>query len=385
MTTKARVTAADKGRAFCKTAARLTTGRPETQIVPWSRIQNQEVTLLIIKDGTEELMQQKIHWIDNLRAIACLMVIMIHTTTWYITNPSLVSSLNWDFANLLNSASRVSVPLFFMISGYLFFGERSAGQRHFLRITLCLVFYSAVALAYIALLTPINGELSLKLLLQKPIFYHLWFFFAIIVIYLLSPLISVKRIDGRTALALIVLLGVVANPNTVAQKFDGVQWLPVNLYINGDTFYYVLYGLMGRAIGMMETEQRPVSLLAGIVLAVSTVSIASGTHQALESHGNFADTFYLYCGPLVLIAALSLLVLAKNTLNREMAPLAFIARYSLGIYGFHALIIHFLRTRHIEFTAWPVLDIAWIFSMTLAGSLALAALLQRLDRRRLVS
>ncbi|CCK00028.1 Inner membrane protein YiaH [Cronobacter malonaticus 507] len=80
----------------------------------------------------------------------------------------------------------------------------------------------------------------------------------------------------------------------------------------------------------------------------------------------------------MLIAALSLLVLAKNTL-------AFIARYSLGIYGFHALIIHFLRTRHIEFTAWPVLDIAWIFSMTLAGSLALAALLQRLDRRRLVS
>lgn len=140
MTTKARVTAADKGRAFCEIALRLTTGHPETQIVPWSRIQNQEVTLLIIKDGTEELMQQKIHWIDNLRAIACLMVIMIHTTTWYITNPSLVSPLNWDFANLLNSASRVSVPLFFMISGYLFFGERSAEQRHFLRIALCLVF-----------------------------------------------------------------------------------------------------------------------------------------------------------------------------------------------------------------------------------------------------
>ncbi|EGT5710916.1 acyltransferase [Cronobacter dublinensis subsp. dublinensis] len=330
-------------------------------------------------------MQQKIHWIDNLRAIACLMVIMIHTTTWYITNPSLVSPLSWDFANLLNSASRVSVPLFFMISGYLFFGERSAGQRHFLRIALCLVFYSAVALAYITLLTPINAQLSLKLLLQKPIFYHLWFFFAIVVIYLLSPLISVKRIDGRTALGLIVLLGVVANPNTVAQHLDGVQWLPVNLYINGDTFYYVLYGLMGRAIGMMETQQRPVSLLAGALLAVSTVSVASGTHQALASHGNFADTFYLYCGPLVLIAALSLLVLAKNTLNRELAPLAFIARYSLGIYGFHALIIHFMRTRHYELTAWPVLDIAWIFSVTLAGSLLLAALLQRIDRRRLVS
>ncbi|EHC73950.1 Putative inner membrane protein [Salmonella enterica subsp. enterica serovar Montevideo str. S5-403] len=63
-------------------------------------------------------MQPKINWIDNLRGIACLMVVMIHTTTWYITNAHSVSPLNWDIANVLNSASRVSVPLFFMISGY---------------------------------------------------------------------------------------------------------------------------------------------------------------------------------------------------------------------------------------------------------------------------
>lgn len=79
-------------------------------------------------------MQPKINWIDNLRGIACLMVVMIHTTTWYITNAHSVSPLNWDIANVLNSASRVSVPLFFMISGYLFFGERCAQPRHFLRI-----------------------------------------------------------------------------------------------------------------------------------------------------------------------------------------------------------------------------------------------------------
>ena len=31
-----------------------------------------------------------------------------------------ISPVNWDVANILNSASRVSVPLFFMISGFLF-------------------------------------------------------------------------------------------------------------------------------------------------------------------------------------------------------------------------------------------------------------------------
>ncbi|WP_348253606.1 acyltransferase family protein, partial [Salmonella enterica] len=78
------------------------------------------------------------------RGIPCLMVVMIHPPTWYITNAHIGSPLNWDSANVLNSASRVSVPLLFMISGYLFFGERSAPPRHLLRFALCLIFYSVV-------------------------------------------------------------------------------------------------------------------------------------------------------------------------------------------------------------------------------------------------
>ncbi len=331
-------------------------------------------------------MQHKINWIDNLRGIACLMVIIIHTTTWYITNADVVTPFSWDFANVLNSASRVSVPLFFMISGYLFFGERSAERRHFLRIGLCLLFYSAVAFIYIACFTSISPRLSLMNLLQKPVFYHLWFFFAIIVVYLLSPLISVKKVGIPVIFGLLLVVGVIANPNTMAQSVHGFKWLPVNLYINGDTFYYVLYGLLGRAIGMMETQGRRYTLTAALAFIACVTLISLGTRSELARQGNFSDTFYLYCGPLVFIAAISLFVTVKNMLHQRPLPgLALISRHSLGIYGFHALFIHALRTRHIEMTHWPVLDIAWIFSATLAGSLALSMLLQRIDTRRLVS
>lgn len=331
-------------------------------------------------------MSGKISWITNLRGIACLMVVMIHTTTWYITNAHSISPLNWDIANLLNSASRVSVPLFFMISGYLFFGERSAEPRHFLRIGLCLLFYSAVALAYILLFTHINAELSLKYLLQKPVFYHLWFFFAIFVIYLLSPLIQVKSVNGWMLLALMIVLGIVANPNTVPLKTEGFQWLPVNLYIDGDTFYYVLYGLLGRALGMMDTNKKPLTLLCAALFAVSVWVISHGTLHELKWRGNFADTWYLYAGPMVFICAVTLLTLVKNTLNgRELPGLRTISQHSLGIYGFHALIIHALRARGLEFKSWPLLDIVWIFCATLAGSLLLSMLVQRIDTRRLVS
>ncbi|MBW9463572.1 acyltransferase [Kluyvera sp. EC_51] len=331
-------------------------------------------------------MQAKISWIENLRGIACLMVVMIHTTTWYITHPHDVSPLSWDFANVLNSASRVSVPLFFMISGYLFFGPRSAQPRHFLRIALCLLFYSAIALLFIASFTHISVEASLKHLLQKPVFYHLWFFFAIIVIYLVSPLIEVKAISGKMLLALMVVIGLVANPNTVSLSTHGIEWLPINLYINGDTFYYVIYGLLGRAIGMMETDKKSLTWCCGLLFAAAVWIISRGTLHELQWRGNFADTWYVYCGPMVFICAASLLTLVKNTLNARVLPgLGFISKHSLGIYGFHALIIYTLRTSGLELKRWPALDILWIFTATLAGSLVLSMMLQRVDTRRLVS
>ena len=331
-------------------------------------------------------MPQKINWIDNLRAIACLMVIVIHTTTWYITGPMAVTGISWDVANVLNSASRVCVPLFFMISGYLFFGERSAQGRHMLRIVLCLLFYSAVALVYITWLTPISEGRSLLKLLQKPVFYHLWFFFAIIGIYLLSPLIQVKTVQPRYVALLVVVLAVLANPNTISQSVGPFHWLPVNLYVSGDSIYYLLYALLGRAIGCMDTEKPGATPLAALGFIACVIGITLGTKQMLRINGAFNDTWYLYCGPLVFIAAISLLVFCKNTLNRRTLPLlGIIARYSLPIYGFHALFIHFLRTHHYDDMANPWLDLPWVFGVTLIGSLLLAILLKRIDKHHLVS
>ncbi len=184
-------------------------------------------------------------------------------------------------------------------------------------------------------------------------------FFAIIVIYLVSPLIEVKTISGKMLLALMVVIGLVANPNTVSLSAHGVEWLPVNLYINGDTFYYVIYGLLGRAIGVIETDKKGLSWCCALLFAASVWVISRGTLHELQWRGNFADTWYVYCGPMVFICATSLLTLVKNTLNARVLPgLGFISKHSLGIYGFHALIIYALRTGGLELNAGR----PWIFS-----------------------
>ncbi|AML56214.1 acyltransferase [Serratia rubidaea] len=330
-------------------------------------------------------MSNKIGWIDNLRAVACLMVVMIHATTAVLTTPDKVGSLAWDVANLLNALSRAAVPLFFMISGYLFFGERSANRKHFVRIGGCILFYSAVALAYIACFTHIGFWPSLRTLLQKPVFYHLWFFYAIVVVYLLSPLINVKPVSGRYLAAALLILAVLANPNGDKLAVDGVHLLPVNLYIAGDTFYYLLYALAGRAIGMMDTGRRGVSLLAALGLVGSVALIILGTRHQSLINGNLAATYYLYATPLVFIAAVSLLVWFKNCLAQPVGWLAVFSRHSLAIYGLHALIVNLLRHQGWDLDGYPLLDIFWVFGLALGLSLLLSVGLQKIDRRRLVS
>ncbi|XNM63309.1 acyltransferase [Escherichia coli] len=330
-------------------------------------------------------MQAKINWIDNLRGIACLMVVMIHTTTWFVTNPHQITPLSWDFANVLNSASRVSVPLFFMISGFLFFGPRSAQPRHFLRIALCLFFYSAIALLFIAAFTHINVEMSLKNLLQKPVFYHLWFFFAIMVIYLVSPLIEVKAISGKMLLALMVVIGIVANPNTVPLHRVGPNGSSQPVH---QRRYLLLRAVRATwaSAGNDGDREKSLTWICGTLFVVAVSIISRGTLYELQWRGNFADTWYVYCGPMVFISAAALFIVIKNTLNQRVIPgLGRISRHSLGIYGFHAFIIYALRSWNIDLKNWPALDILWVFATTLRGGHLLLLALQRIDKRRLVS
>ncbi|AJR01220.1 Inner membrane protein YiaH [Enterobacteriaceae bacterium bta3-1] len=331
-------------------------------------------------------MSQKIIWIDNLRAVACLMVVMIHSTTYYVTNGFSIGLFNWDVANILNSASRVCVPLFFMISGYLFFGEKSAQGRHVLHVLRCLLFYSALGLLYISTLTHINPWLSVRYFLVKPVFYHLWFFYAILALYIISPLISVSAVSAHYLVVVVAVLAVIANPNLPAYSYAGIKLLPVNLHISGDMFYYLLYALMGRALGMLHTERARISLGAALIFIGCVLAIAFSTYRQTQHNGGFADTYYMYCGPLVFIASCAILLFFKNNFNHSQAGwMAFISRHSLAIYGFHAFFIHFIRTHHFDIKSWPLLDIFLVFGLALAGSLACSWGLGKIDRKGWVS
>ncbi|WP_072053836.1 acyltransferase family protein [Obesumbacterium proteus] len=113
---------------------------------------------------------KKIIWIDYIRCIACLLVIVLHTSAPYLSQnissyADGTNSVYYQFANYLDSISRICVPLFFMISGYFFFGEKKPSRKHFIKILSSLVFYSLFAFSLFEFLNT-----------QKASIYHRWGF-----------------------------------------------------------------------------------------------------------------------------------------------------------------------------------------------------------------
>ena len=68
-------------------------------------------------------MREKIIWIDNLRVIATIAVIMLHVSAPILYKYGSISNYIWNIGNLFDGMVRWCVPIFFMLSGALLLNE----------------------------------------------------------------------------------------------------------------------------------------------------------------------------------------------------------------------------------------------------------------------
>ena len=143
--------------------------------------------------------------IDLLRIIAILAVILIHTSskTLAVSGHDL-DRLPWTL--YLNQASRFAVPLFFMISGfvlalsYLFYASYfSYLKKRVNRILIPYIFWSAV---YYVFVYNNNTKNFFEVLIKGEASYQLYFIPALLLFYLLFPIIHTyyKVITNRWVL-----------------------------------------------------------------------------------------------------------------------------------------------------------------------------------------
>ncbi len=325
-------------------------------------------------------------WLDNVRTVSCLMVIIVHVTVLYKYIYGSVDNVYWYLTVFLDSASRMCVPLFFMVSGYIFLSDKSVRAKNALKIFTALTFYSVISVLYYVFFTGGNFINLIVTLYSKPEMYHLWFMFYLFTFYIMFYLIKVRELNPNIALIIIVLLFTVFNYklNDISSLF-GFE-IKNGFYIRSDYFHLFLYTVAGAYIARVE-ENRTFFLFAFIVMIASVAGITLLTIVKSEMVGKFDAVFQTYTSVPVFLSAVSMFyVIRYAKLHGKLASCSkLISKNSLAIYGIHAVILEIIRNRKLFLSENPAINMLFTYIIVFGFSLVLAVAIKKIDRKGFVS
>ena len=307
----------------------------------------------------------RIFYFDALRALAIFCVICIHIYAeiqkGVMPDYGLIPSYKWFYAQFMGNCLRIGVPLFLMISGALLLGRKES-VKEFLskripRIVVPFLFWGLiltmllVLLSYFTDLTYIrtfDAFHILRLLFRDYIaqgrsFAPYWFFWTILGLYLIMPIIN-KWLDNSklNEAEYFLVIWLIACLFIYTFKID----LPINLtYFVGPIGYIVLgYYLRHTERKILNNPYFDIFLI--LISAVSMIFF-SWYFSSTETVYNF-DIYTI----LVIGEATGVFLLFKNfykfnlKLNFIRNPHSIVnklimamAKYSYGIYLTHATII----------------------------------------------
>ncbi|MDC0713643.1 acyltransferase family protein [Stigmatella sp. ncwal1] len=323
--------------------------------------------------------------IDSLsiaKAVACCLVILQHVAAAHFGT----FEHGWPLVNVVDSLTRVAVPIFLMTSGAIFL-PRSDSFGYFytkrlVRIMLPLVFWSLIYAAWASYrgVSPGNWLLAI---LKGPVMYHLWYFYAILALSIITPVISpwfrdadapAKWMLVGTWFLLVALLPLVSAFVTPVYGSS----FPATGYSILDFGGYLVLGALLRRRG------EPVPLYRWLGFAIylaGSAAIALITQSYSKSAGSPNETFFYNNSALVIVSSAGIF-LSFQHVSKVPKPVAAIllmlSACSLGIYGIHPWVMDMIRLSlaraGAEVTEPPM---GIFFTMVLAISLAIVWLLRR--------
>jgi len=274
-----------------------------------------------------------LRWVDLVRVIGAFLVVMAHVS-YRGGGSSLISSYYFVL-------SRVAVPLFFMASGYLLL-RKEEPYGDFFRKRALKVFVPFLVWSVIYLLWKgegFNQPFSMKIvasyilkIVRGPRENHLWFFYALIGLYLFTPILRVfvARAALRDLYYFCGLWFLVVPVFSFLQEFTPIK-IGFELYfIAGYSGYFML----GHLLGLFQYTRRQIYGLAFLFLMFSIGTTALGYIVKSEYFVSYLSM------NIVLMTAFAFILLREvqigDTLNNFLVPLS---RASFGIYLVHVIVL----------------------------------------------
>jgi surface polysaccharide O-acyltransferase-like enzyme len=291
---------------------------------------------------------------DIIRVVATFAVLFIHVTQYSVKTKAPLDIAWWSL-NIGQSLSIWSVPAFMMLSGALLLSPQSLDEsplvfykKRLLRIGIPLLFWGVV---YFFLEKKWNPDISFEYLIDYlwhgHISFHLYFLFAILGLYLLTPWLRllIKKISTKREefILIIILLLITTCVDSYNHIFQLWKWHGTLRWVS-----YLGYYLVGHFLLYHQIDK----IITFIILSVTgLISNIIGRYLEVVFQAGSSGYFYnnVYSSITVMIFSIGIfgmiIYLTKNIsenatfvkISRLLAPSTF------GVYLVHVLIIQELH------------------------------------------
>jgi surface polysaccharide O-acyltransferase-like enzyme len=305
----------------------------------------------------------RIPWVDFLRSVAIFLVIVIHTTGPLAYQWENIPRSEWMAGNFYNAFARVSVPLLFMVSGYLLLGKQEGisdfYRKRFRKVFIPFLFWSVFYLVWengyrdFAFLNAIKAVVYA--LLTTPASFHMWFLYELLAIYLFVPLMrvfiaSAERVHLWYFTGLWFLFGPVLE---MTERMLDIQFA-IDL---GFLTSYIGFFIIGYLLGQIDFPPKVV-VVAGAVYLLAGLYTMHATYSLTSQAGDYVQYYYWYTRINIVLMSVSAFILLKksgeNVTNANINLwVARFAQASFGIYLVHVIVLIYLRRTGISAFSGP--------------------------------
>lgn len=315
--------------------------------------------------------------LDCIRLIAILGVVAIHVSNYYCRNIFDYNSSGYLWALFYNTISRISVPLFFMISGALMLNRDVPVKKlrnRILHFVMILVVWTIIYwfTDYFMMGYRFTRDEYFNIIFE-PLKAPLWFMYAIIGLYLALPFTRIliknmsEKLENYFMIMWFIFFGGMQVLIPVLSHFGITVALKYPIPIIQGT-YYLGYFMIGAILyKRVRNHSLKISRAFLYILPVVCLAIVFGMSWWWSiDHNKFYSRFLIYSSALMMTASISIYVLlldfkARSAFSKRLlgtlSPLLF------GVYLIHCIFLN-LAMKFMDilgcFSLWmvPVLTIA---------------------------
>ncbi len=281
-------------------------------------------------------MKKRILWIDILRTIGIISIILLHIMGNTINTYHLSNNTYPIFINLLY----FSIPLFIMLSGMYFLNKdisiKEMFHKYILRIFLVLIifgsFYSLLELIFLNKSLSLSYiPLILKNILTGNLWAHMWYLYLVLALYIITPFLriitkNITKQDYQILLIILFIFTILIPEINYIFKTNIAFFIPLSVYL----FYYFYSAYLTKY--NFSNKYKIISYILGIIaiiLIILKVNIFALTYTSLL--------------PFLISNLIFIIFMNKEYNNKVLTKISnLIGKSCLGIYLIHQFFINII-------------------------------------------